>query len=151
MALVHRETGTSWHWYTGRLGRHGTGTQGDWDVTDSTGTQGDWDVTGTQGHWDLMALVHRETGTSLMALVHRETGTSWHWYTGRLQNYRTCIQMAVIDSESEIVYTEIRRTGAAIAAYVFIPTQHFFLPNSYCLQWNRDSLVSFQYSQPYKY
>ena len=29
--------------------------------------------------------------------------------------------MAVIDSESETVYTEIRRTGAAIATYVFIP------------------------------
>ena len=43
MELGHRETGTSWHWYTGRLGRHGTGTQGNWDV---------------------MTLVHRETGTT---------------------------------------------------------------------------------------
>ena len=46
MALVHRETGTSWYWYTGRLGCHGTDTQEDWDV------------------WDVMRLVHRETGTS---------------------------------------------------------------------------------------
>ena len=134
MTLVHRETGTSLM----ALVHMETGTSLMTLVHRETGTS-------------LMALVHRETGTSLMALVHRETGTSWHWHTGRLQNYRTCIQMAVIDSESDIVYTEIRRTGAAIAAYVFIPTRHFFSPNSYCLQWNRDSLVSFQYSQPYKY
>ena len=61
-----------------------------------------------------------------MRLVHRETRTPWHWYTGRLQNYGTCTEMAVIDSESQIVYTEIRRIGVAIAAYVFVPTRHFF-------------------------
>ena len=83
MKLIHKGTGTSWHWYTGRLGRHDTGTQGDWDVTDGTGTKGDWDVTdgtGTQGDWDVMAL------------GHRETGTSWHWYTGRLGPHGTGTQ-----------------------------------------------------------
>ena len=91
MRLIHRGTGTSWHWYTGRLGRHGTGTQGDWDVmtlvhgnwdvTDSTGTQGDWDVTdgtGTQGDWDVTDGTGTQGDWDLMALVHRETGTSWH-------------------------------------------------------------------------